>query len=123
MISKFNKGLRVLLCTIDLYSKYTWVIPLKDKKAITIIIAFQKTLNKSNRKPNKIYVNKGNEFSNRQMKLLLQNNDTEMYSTYYAGKSAVAKRFSRTLKNLMYKYVTSVSKNVYIDKLDDIVNK
>ena len=57
------------------------------------------------------------------MKLLLQNNDTEMYSTYYAGKSAVAKRFSRTLKNKMYKYVTSVSKNVYIDKLDDIVNK
>ena len=57
------------------------------------------------------------------MKLLFQNNDIEMYSTYYAGKSAAAKRFSRTLKNKMYKYMTSVSKNVYIDKLDDIVNK
>ena len=68
MISKFNKGFRFLLCVIDIYSKYAWVIPLKDKKEITITTAFQKILDESNDKPNKIQVNKGSEFYNRSMK-------------------------------------------------------
>ena len=68
MISKFNKEFRFLLCVIDIYSKYAWVIPLKDKKGITITNAFQKILDESNRKPNKIWVDKGSEFCNRSMK-------------------------------------------------------
>ena len=68
MISKFNKEFRFLLCVIDIYSKYAWVIPLKDKKGITITNAFQKILDESNRKPNKIWVDKGSEFYNRSMK-------------------------------------------------------
>ena len=54
LLSKFNKGFRFLLCIIDIFSKYAWVIPLKDKKGISIVNAFQKKLNESNRKPNKI---------------------------------------------------------------------
>ena len=54
LINKFNKGFRLLLCVIDIYSKYVWVIPLKDKKWIMLINAFQKILDESNRKPNKI---------------------------------------------------------------------
>ena len=54
LISKFNKGIRFLLCVIDIFSKYAWVIPLKDKKGITITNAFQKILDESNCKPNKI---------------------------------------------------------------------
>ena len=57
LISKFNKGFRFLLCFIDINSKYAWVIPLKDKKGITIANAFQKILKGINRKPNKIWVN------------------------------------------------------------------
>ena len=57
------------------------------------------------------------------MKLWLQDNGIEMFSTQNEGKSAVAKKFVRTLKNKIYKYMTSISKTVYIDKLDDIVNK
>ena len=72
MISKFNKGFRFLLCVIDIYSKYAWVIPLKDKKEITITTAFQKILDESNDKPNKIQVNKGSEFYNRSMKSWLE---------------------------------------------------
>ena len=67
LISKFNKGIRFLLCVIDIFSKYA-VIPLKDKKRITITDAFQKMLVESNRKPNKIWVGKGSEFDNRSMK-------------------------------------------------------
>ena len=123
LISKFNKGFRFLLCVIDIYSKYVWVIPLKDKKGITITNAFHKILKESNRKPDKIRVNKGSEFYNRSMKSWLEKNDIEMYSTHNEGNSVVAERFIRALKNKIYKYMTSISKNVYNDKLDDTVNK
>ena len=72
LISKSNKGFRFLLCVIDIYSKYACVIPLKDKKGITITNAFQKILKESNRKPNKIWVDKGIEFYNRSMKSWLE---------------------------------------------------
>ena len=68
LINKFNKGSQFLLCVIDFYIKYTWVILLKDKKGITITNAFQKFLDKSNRKQNKIWVNKGSEFYKRSTK-------------------------------------------------------
>ena len=96
LLSKYNKGIRFLLCVIDIFSKYAWVVPLKDKKGISIVKAFQSILKQSNRKPNKIWVDKG---------------------------SVVAERFIRTLKSKIYKYMTSISKNVYIDKLDDIVDE
>ena len=62
LISRFNKGFKFLLCVIDIFSKYAWVIPLKDKKGVSIVNALQKILDKSGRKPNKIWVNKGSEF-------------------------------------------------------------
>ena len=68
LISKFNKGFRFLLCVIYIYSKYAWVVPLKNKKGVSIANAFQSILNKSNRKPNKICVDKGSEVYNRSMK-------------------------------------------------------
>ena len=78
LISKFNKGFRFLLCVIDTYSKYAWVAPLKDKNGVSIVNAFQSILKKSNRKPNKIWVDKGSEFYNRSMKSWLEKNDIEM---------------------------------------------
>ena len=119
LISKFNKGFRFLLCVIDTFSKYAWVVPLKDKKGVTIENIFKK----SNRKPNKIWVDKGSDFYNNCFKKWLQDNDIVMYSTYNEGKSVVAERFIRTLRNKIYKYMTSISKNVYMYKLDDIVNE
>ena len=121
--SKFNKGFRFLLCVIDIFSKYVWVVPLKDKKGISIVDAFQKIFDDSNRKPNKIWVDKGSEFYNSSFKKWLKDNDIEMYSIHNEGKSVVAERFIRTLKTKIYKYMTSVSKNVYIDKLDDTVSE
>ena len=62
LISKFNEGFRFLLCVIDIFSKYAQVIPLKDRKGVSIVDAFQKILNDSNRTPNKIWEDKGSEF-------------------------------------------------------------
>ena len=68
LISKYNKGIRYLLCAIDLFSKYAFVVPLKDKKGTTITNAFQSILDKSKRKPNKIWVDQGSEFYNNNFK-------------------------------------------------------
>ena len=114
LISKFNKGLRFLLCVIDIFSKYACVVPLKDKKGVTITNAFQKILKESNGKPSKIWVDKGSEFYNRSFKKWLQGNDIEMYSIYNEGKSVFAERFIRTLKTKIDKYMTSISKNMGI---------
>ena len=122
LISKFNKRFRFLLCVIDIFSKYAWVVPLKDKKGVSIVNAFQKILKESDRKSNKIWVDKGSEFQNNSFKKWLKDNDIEMYAIHNEGKSVVAERFIRTLKSKIYKYMTSVSKNMYIYKLDDIVN-
>ena len=64
LLSKYDKGIRFLLCVIDIFSKYAWVVPLKDEKGISIVKAFQSILKQSNRKPNKIWVDKGSEFYN-----------------------------------------------------------
>ena len=123
LLSKYNKGIRFLLCVIDIFSKYAWVVPLKDKKGISIVKVFQIILKQTNRKPNKIWADKGSEFYNTYFKKWLQYNNTVMYSTHNEGKSVVAERFIKTLKGKIYKYMTSISKNVYIDKLDDIVDE
>ena len=121
-LSKTNKGIKYLLCAVDLFSKCAWVVPLKDKRGITIVNAFQKIISKG-RKPNKIWVDQGSEFYNKSFKDFLKINKIEMYSTYNEGKSVVAERFIRTLKNKIFKHMTAISKNVYFDVLDDIVNK
>ena len=80
-------------------------------------------LHSKGRKRNKIWVDKGSEFYNNSFKKWLKDNDVEMYSIHNEGKSVVAERFIRTLKTKIYKYMTATSKNVYINKLDDIVNE
>ena len=123
LISKFNKGFRFLSCVTDIFSKYAWVILLKDKKGVSIVNAFQSILKKFNKKPNKIWLDKGSEFYNNSFQKWLQDNDIVMYSTHNEGKSVVAERFIRTLKNKIYKYMTSISKNVYIDKFNNTYHR
>ena len=86
LISKFNEGFRFLLCVIDIYSKYAWVVPLKHKTGVSIVRAFQIILKKSNRKPNKIWVDKGSGFYNSHFKKWLKDNNIEIYSTHNEGK-------------------------------------
>ena len=111
------------MCVINIFSKYAWVVSLKDKKGVSIFDAFQKILDKWGLKPNKIWVDKGSELYNNSFKNWLKDNVIEMYSIHNAGKSVISERFIRTLKTKIYKYMTSVSKNVYINKLDDIRNE
>ena len=79
-----------------MFSKYSWVVPFKDKKEVSIVNAFQKFLIGSDRKPNKIWVDQGSYFYNNVLKKLLQDNNIEMYSTHNEGKFVAAERFIRT---------------------------
>ena len=121
-LSKYNKGIKYLLCAIDLFSKYMWVVPIKDKKGTSEVNAFKKIISKE-RKPNKISVDQGSEFYNKSFKYFLKTNNIEIYSTYNEGKSVVAEIFIRTLKSKIFKHITAISKNVYFHVLDYIVNK
>ena len=98
------------------------LFPLKDKRGSSIVNAFQKKISKE-RKPNKLWADQGGEFYNNLFKRFLKINNTQMYSTYNEGKSAVVERFIRTLKNKIFKHMTADSKNVYFDVLDDFLNK
>ena len=86
LISKINKRFRFLLSVIDVFSKYAWIVPLKDKKGVSIVNAFQKILDKSGCKPNKIWLDKGSEFYNNHFKKWLKDNDIEMYILRYITK-------------------------------------
>ena len=93
------------------------------KKGITTVDAFQNILDDSTRKTNKIWVDKGSEFYSSSFKKWLDDNDIDMYSTHNEGKSVVDGKFISTLKNKIYNHMTAILKNLYIDKLDDIVHE
>ena len=92
-----------------MFSIYAWVVPIRDKKGASILNAFTKIISEK-RKPNKIWIDQGSEFYNKPFKDFLTINNIEMYSTYNEGKSAVAERFIRTLKNKIFKHINSYFK-------------
>ena len=116
--SKYNKGIRYLLCAID-FSKYAWDIPIKKE----LVLLMRLKIISEGRKPNKIWVHQGSEFYNNSFKVFLKIDNIEMHSIYNEGKSVLAERFIGTLKNKIFKHMTAISKNVYFDLLDDIVDK
>ena len=110
--SKFNRGVKYLLAVIDVFSKYSWLIPLKDKTGKSVASALNE------RKPEKMWVDKGKEFYNKDVKDL-----AELYSSEIEAKSSVVKRWIRTMTEKMWKYFSANSTNVYINALPDLVKK
>ena len=116
--AKFNDGVRYLLCVIDIFSKYGWIVPLKNKTGAAVAIAF-KIIFSEGRKPEKLWVDKGKEFYNKDVKPL----EVELYSTENEEKSCVVERWNRTMKEKMFKYFSANSTMRYIDVLADMVVK
>ena len=109
MLSKYNKENKYLLCAIDLFGKYARIIPIKDKKRTSTVNTIHKIISEE-RKANKIWVDQGSEFYNNSLKKIFNINNIEMYSRYNEGKSVVAERFIRMLKNKIFKHMTATSK-------------
>ena len=114
--SKYNKGVKYLLTIIDVFSKYGWIVPLKQKTGIAVASALEKVFKE--RKPEKLWVDKGKEFYNKDVQKLIT-----IYSTENEEKSSVIKRWNRTMKERMYKYFSANSTKRYIDILEGLVNR
>ena len=107
---------------IDVFSKYGWIRPLKDKKGETVTEAF-KSIFKEGRKPQYLWTDEGKEFYNKHLKELLDKHNITLYSTENEEKSSVVERWNRTMKNKMWKMFTANNNTVYYDKLDGLVNE
>ena len=122
LLSKFNDGVRYLLTVIDIFSKHGWMVPLKKKTGSVVATAF-KSIFSDGRTPKKIWVDKGKEFYNKDVKSLLESKSCSLYSTENEEKSSVVERWNRTMKEKMFKYFSANSTRRYIDVLDDMVKK
>ena len=120
--SKWNNGVRYLLMVIDIFSKFGWIEPLKNKKGETVVKAFKNIL-KTGRKPQNLWTDNGVEFYNKDFKKLLEEEGINLYSTQNEEKSSIVERWNRTIKNRLWKYFTVSNSPVYIDQLPVIVDK
>jgi hypothetical protein len=117
-----NKGIKYLITCIDVFSKFAWCIPIKNKNSDSVIEGFKHILD-SGRKPKKLQTDKGKEFLNKHFKQLLDNKNIHLYNYNNSEiKASVIERFNRTLKEKMYRYFTSANTRQYLDILDKIIN-
>ncbi len=121
--AQYNKGYKVLLCVIDVFSKYGWCVPLKDKTAPSILGAVKKIVADSGRSPGKIWVDQGSEFYNKHFLAWAQENDITVYSTHWDGKAVVAERFIRTIKEMLFKKFTSTNSRDWLKLLGPALEK
>ena len=119
-LARFNKGYKFLLTCIDVFSKFAWVVPLKNKSGESLVNGFQSILDLG-RSPEKLQTDKGSEFLNRNFQSFLKEKDVYFFTTNSELKASVVERFSCTLKTPMWKY-TAKNTLVYIDILQDIIH-
>ena len=120
-IAKFNKNYRYLVTCIDVFSKFSWVEPIKNKQADTFLEAFKKIINSGNRKPNRLQSDQGTEFINEKFKKYLNDIDVQHYFVNSELKASVVERFNRTIKEKIYRYFTLKNTYNFIDVLSDLV--
>ena len=121
--SKQNNGYRYMLNVIDVFSKYAWSVPLKDKSGVTVTEAFKLIVKNSDRLPKFLWVDEGKEFYNKNMNEWLKENSITMYSTHGEHKSAVVERFNGTIKRKMWRRFTAENTNNWINMIGDLISK
>jgi len=117
-LAKYNDDIKYLLTVIDVVSKYGWIVPLKDKSGISTADGFTKIFSSSGRKPGKVWVDKGKEFYNKDVKKLV-----DLYSTENEEKSCVIERWNRSMRDKMSKCFSANSTRRYIDVLDALTDQ
>ena len=120
--SKWNKGIKYLLTVIDVFSKYGWIVPLKDKKTESVSLSFDLIFKKSKRRPEKLGTDKGSELISKHFNTLLKKNNITLYHTANEEKSSIVERWNKTMKNKMCKMFSANNNTVYWDKLDKLVD-
>ena len=121
--SHSNKGFKYIVMVIDVFSKYGWAMPLKNKSADETVRAFTEIWDSEQKPPKFLWTDKGKEFDNKKFRKLLVENNIHLYWTKNEEKSSVVERWNRTIKNKMWKYFTKNRTGVYIDVLPEIIEK
>ena len=116
VFSNDNNGIKYLLTVIDIFSKFVWILPLKRKSAQEVANAFSRILKE--RRPSKIWVDRGWEFYNKDVKKLVV-----LYSTVNEETFCVIERFNRTIKEKMFQYFSANKTRKYVDVLDLLVDR
>ena len=119
--SKWNKGIKYLLMVIDVFSKFGWIEPLKDKRGESVTHAFEKISMKSGRHPRLLWTDKRSEFYNSSVKRLLSKHKIELYSTENEQKSSVVERWNQSIKLRLWKMFSANNNTIYHDKLGKVV--
>ena len=120
-LARFNKGYKFLLTCINVFSKFAWVVPLKNKTGESLVNGFQSILDLG-RSPEELQTDKGTEFLKRNFQSFLKENNIHFFTTNSELKGSVVERFNRTLKTCLWKYFTAKNNLVYIDILQDNVH-
>ena len=120
--SKWDKGIKYLLMVIDVFSKYGWIVPLKDKKTESVSTAFDKIFKKAKRRPEMLWTDKGSEFVSKHFKEFLKKNKIKLYHTENEEKSSIVERWNKTMKHKMWKMFSANNSTVYWYKLDKLVD-
>ena len=115
-LARFNRGYKFLLTCIDVFSKFAWVVSLRNKTGESLFNDFQSIVDRG-RSPEKLQIDKGTEFLNCNFQSLLKENSIHLFTTNSELKASVVERFSRTLKTRMWKLFTAKNTGVYIDIL------
>jgi integrase-like protein/chromodomain-containing protein len=118
----YNDGYKYILCIIDVFSKFAWCVPLKNKTGASILKAVKDITSQSGRSPEKIWVDKGSEFYNKEFQSWAKSNNITIYSTYGESKSVVVERFIRTLKELLTRKFSATNSREWIKMLPGILN-
>ena len=119
--SKWNKGVKYLLTVIDVFSKYGWIVPLKDKKTESVSSAFSKIFKKVNENLKSCGLIKGSEFISKHFKDFLKTHSITLYHTQNEEKSSIVESWNKTMKNKMWKMFSANNNTVYWDKLDKFI--
>ena len=117
-----NDGVHFLLTCIDVFSKFAWIVPLKNKSAEEVVAGMKSILNGTKRRPRKLHTDKGSEFVNKQFKKLLKDEKIHYFHTENDEmKASIAERFNRTIKGRIWKFLTARHTHRYIDLLQKFV--
>ena len=119
--SRYNRGMKFLLTAIDVFSKYAWAIPIKNKTADSVVKALKKLLLQLKNPPHLVHTDKGKEFWNRSVQALFKKHNVRHYSSQSEHKASVVERFNRTLKTKLYRIFTYRNSYKYIDILDSVL--
>ena len=119
-LAKHNRGIRYLLTVVDVLSKYAWVQPLKTKTGVALVRAFEKIV-RQGRHPNRLQTDRGKEFYNRTSQRWVDEQDIQHFFTEGDAKASVVERFNRTLKERLYRYLTTANTLRFDDVLPELV--